>query len=158
MKALTLHQPWATCIAHHGKRVENRTWAPPQSIVGQRIAIHAGMKLDREVLGHKYCGDVCRNRAAGQRRTAEGRRRKGLRCTTTRSDVLRALRRGPWRTAREIHAALPERQPAPSFGSIATLLSGLVASGVVQHCGAKKNRRYALAGERRAMRPEARAA
>lgn len=49
MKALTLHQPWATCIAQHGKRVENRTWAPPPSIIGQRIAIHAGMKLNREV-------------------------------------------------------------------------------------------------------------
>lgn len=46
----------------------------------------------------------------------------------------------------------------PSFGSIATLLSGLVASGEVQHCGAKKNRRYALASERRALRREARAA
>lgn len=49
MKALTLHQPWATCIAQHGKRVENRTWAPPQPIIGQRIAIHAGMRLNREV-------------------------------------------------------------------------------------------------------------
>ena len=49
MKALTLHQPWATCIAHHGKHIENRTWAPPQPIIGQRIAIHAGKKLDREV-------------------------------------------------------------------------------------------------------------
>lgn len=49
MKALTLHQPWATCIAQHGKRVENRTWAPPSSLIGQRIAIHAGMKLNREV-------------------------------------------------------------------------------------------------------------
>lgn len=49
MQALTLHQPWATCIAQHGKRVENRTWAPPQFIIGKRIAIHAGMKLNREV-------------------------------------------------------------------------------------------------------------
>lgn len=45
MKALTLHQPWATCIAQHGKRVENRTWAP-HAIIGQRIAIHAGKKFD----------------------------------------------------------------------------------------------------------------
>lgn len=48
MKALTLHQPWATCVALHGKRVENRTWTPPDSILGQRIAIHAGKKLDSE--------------------------------------------------------------------------------------------------------------
>jgi activating signal cointegrator 1 len=49
VKALTLHQPWATCIAQHGKRIENRTWAPPPYLIGQRIAIHAGMKLNREV-------------------------------------------------------------------------------------------------------------
>jgi len=42
VKALTLHQPWAWAIAHAGKRIENRSWRPPASIVGQRIAIHAG--------------------------------------------------------------------------------------------------------------------
>lgn len=46
MKALTLWQPWSWAIAHAGKRVENRTWAPPASVIGQRIAIHAGKKLD----------------------------------------------------------------------------------------------------------------
>lgn len=110
----------------------------------------------RNVSGHKYCSEVCRQRACGRRRTAEGRRRKGLRCTTTRSDVLRALRRGAWRTAREIHAALPPRDPSPSFGSVATLLTELVAGGVVRHCGAKKHRRYALAEERRSC-PERKA-
>lgn len=44
MKALTLHQPWSWAIAHAGKRVENRTWAPPASVIGQRVAIHAGLK------------------------------------------------------------------------------------------------------------------
>lgn len=47
MKALTLHQPWAWAIAHADKRIENRSWRPPASIVGKRIAIHAGLKLDR---------------------------------------------------------------------------------------------------------------
>jgi hypothetical protein len=42
MKALTLINPWAQAIAHWGKDVENRTWAPPASLVGERIAIHAG--------------------------------------------------------------------------------------------------------------------
>ena len=42
MKALTLHAPWAFAVAHLGKRVENRTWQPPESLIGQRIAIHAG--------------------------------------------------------------------------------------------------------------------
>ena len=48
MLALTLWQPWATCIAHHEKRVENRTWAPPASLVSKRFAIHAGKRFDRE--------------------------------------------------------------------------------------------------------------
>lgn len=50
MKAMTLHQPWSWAIAHAGKRVENRTWAPPASIIGQRVAIHAGLRLDKLAL------------------------------------------------------------------------------------------------------------
>jgi len=42
LPALTIHQPWAWCIAHSTKRIENRTWAPPQSVFGKFIAIHAG--------------------------------------------------------------------------------------------------------------------
>ena len=41
-RALTLWPEWAYAIAHLGKRVENRTWEPPASLIGQRIAIHAG--------------------------------------------------------------------------------------------------------------------
>lgn len=33
MKALTIKQPWATLIMHHGKDVENRSW--PTSFRGQ---------------------------------------------------------------------------------------------------------------------------
>ena len=43
MKALTLIQPWAWCITHAGKRVENRTWPPPAPLLGERFAIHAGV-------------------------------------------------------------------------------------------------------------------
>lgn len=50
MKALTLIQPWGGLIATGVKRVENRTWHPPNGIVGQRFAIHAGAKLDRETI------------------------------------------------------------------------------------------------------------
>ncbi len=42
MKAITLHQPWASLIAHGVKDIETRFWAPPRSLIGQRIAIHAG--------------------------------------------------------------------------------------------------------------------
>lgn len=47
--ALTLQQPWATCIAHHGKDIENRTWLPHQRVIGQRIAIHAGKRYRRDI-------------------------------------------------------------------------------------------------------------
>jgi hypothetical protein len=39
---LTLQQPWATAIRDLGKRVENRSWRPPDRFVGEVIAIHAG--------------------------------------------------------------------------------------------------------------------
>lgn len=40
--ALTLWPEWAWAVAHLGKRVENRTWAPPRWAMGRRLAIHGG--------------------------------------------------------------------------------------------------------------------
>lgn len=54
-RALTLHQPWATVIAHHGKRLENRPWKPFASIIGKRIALHAGKVFDPTVA--MFCKD-----------------------------------------------------------------------------------------------------
>jgi hypothetical protein len=48
VKALTLIQPWAYAIEALGKRIENRTWRPPDTILGFRIAIHSGKKVDRD--------------------------------------------------------------------------------------------------------------
>lgn len=42
MKALTLKHPWAFAVAHLGKDVENRTWAPPRALHGEFFAIHGG--------------------------------------------------------------------------------------------------------------------
>ena len=46
MKALTLHRPWPWAILHldppKAKRIENRIWAPPMSVIGEVIALHAG--------------------------------------------------------------------------------------------------------------------
>jgi hypothetical protein len=50
VKALTLIQPWAGLIATGVKLVENRTWHPPGKLNGQRFAIHAGAKVDRETI------------------------------------------------------------------------------------------------------------
>ncbi|MFA4132565.1 MULTISPECIES: ASCH domain-containing protein [unclassified Brevibacillus] len=46
MKAITIHQPWATLIALGEKRFETRGW--PTNYRGQ-IAIHAAKKVDKEI-------------------------------------------------------------------------------------------------------------
>lgn len=45
MKALTLHQPYATLIAAGLKRFETRTWAPPDGL--HQVAIHAAKRIVR---------------------------------------------------------------------------------------------------------------
>lgn len=50
MLALTLWQPWATIVAAGHKLIENRRWAPPSTLIGQRFAIHAGQVYDREAV------------------------------------------------------------------------------------------------------------
>jgi hypothetical protein len=47
MHALTIKQPWAGCIAHLDKRVENRRWPCPHRFIGQRIAIHSAAAVDK---------------------------------------------------------------------------------------------------------------
>ncbi|MBD1917186.1 MULTISPECIES: hypothetical protein [Cyanophyceae] len=47
LKAITFHRPWAYAIAHLGKDIENRSWACPLA-TGSVIAIHAGLKYDRQ--------------------------------------------------------------------------------------------------------------
>lgn len=52
MRSLTLHRPWTDAIVSmpepHAKRIENRSWRPPQRLVGEHIAIHAGQRYDVE--------------------------------------------------------------------------------------------------------------
>lgn len=45
VKALSLHQPWASLIAAGAKTIETRSWPPPKSIVGQPLAIHAAKRV-----------------------------------------------------------------------------------------------------------------
>lgn len=47
MKALSIKQPWLYCITDLDKRVENRTWKPPNWIIGERIALHASKSFDK---------------------------------------------------------------------------------------------------------------
>lgn len=48
MKAITIWQPWATLISHGAKPYEFRGWHAHKSIIGQRIAIHAGTRQMRK--------------------------------------------------------------------------------------------------------------
>ena len=56
MRALTLHQPWASLIADGRKAVETRSWAPPVALLGERIAIHAGKVVDKYYADDWYAG------------------------------------------------------------------------------------------------------
>jgi hypothetical protein len=49
-RALTVVQPWAHAIVHLGKDIENRSWKPPETLIGKRFAIHAGCKCSAEAL------------------------------------------------------------------------------------------------------------
>lgn len=60
MKALTIKQPWASLIMFGGKDIENRDWAAPRSLIGQRIAIHSSKKLDE--MEFEDAVDMCRAR------------------------------------------------------------------------------------------------
>ena len=56
MKALTLHQPWASLIADGRKAIETRSWPPPRTLIGKRIAIHAGKEIDRPLFDRWLAG------------------------------------------------------------------------------------------------------
>jgi len=47
VRGVTIRRPWANLVARGSKRVENRTWRPPAKSIGRRIAIHAGLGIDR---------------------------------------------------------------------------------------------------------------
>ena len=42
---LSVKQPWADLVVTGMKAVENRRWAAPRHVVGERIVIHAGKLL-----------------------------------------------------------------------------------------------------------------
>lgn len=58
MKALTLTQPWATLVMLGQKRIETRGWPAPDSMAGQRLAIHAGKNL-APVGGERGLRELC---------------------------------------------------------------------------------------------------
>lgn len=70
--ALTVHQPWAWSIVAGHKPVENRTWSPDRSLLGQFFMIHASQEIEsraidlvRELTGAEEIGWL--NPVAGTR-------------------------------------------------------------------------------------------
>jgi len=47
MRALSFLQPWLHAVLRLGKNVENRTWQPPQAMIGQVFALHASKGWDK---------------------------------------------------------------------------------------------------------------
>jgi hypothetical protein len=47
-RALSFLQPWLWAMMYAGKDVENRSWVPPKSIIGTRIALHASKGIDED--------------------------------------------------------------------------------------------------------------
>ena len=58
MRAITLHQPWASLIAGGYKTTETRGWPAPESLVGSRIAIHAAKRTSRPSEWNAQVGDI----------------------------------------------------------------------------------------------------
>lgn len=52
MRALSLWQPWGSAVACGIKTCETRSWAPPDSLIGQPLAIHvAKTKRGMDLIG-----------------------------------------------------------------------------------------------------------
>lgn len=45
MKALTIYPEFVWAICYLGKCVENRVWAPPEAMIGERFALHSGAHI-----------------------------------------------------------------------------------------------------------------
>jgi len=53
MRVMSLWRPWSFSIFHpseNAKSIENRSWAPPIALIGQRIALHDANKFDVSAL------------------------------------------------------------------------------------------------------------
>ena len=59
MRTFSVRQPWASLICSGVKDVENSTWAPPVSAIGEKLLIHAsGKKVSEEeirLLPFEWC-------------------------------------------------------------------------------------------------------
>ncbi|WP_198297480.1 hypothetical protein [Deinococcus sp. DB0503] len=133
MKAITLRHPWAFCVAHLGKPVENRDWTDayaeriglPETL-GETIAIHGGapVRPGRSEAWEQHCLEVAYigkrilpndpaavdhlqawNARMGRRPTYEDLVTPGIVAVTTLTHVTRASR-SPWAVKGQLHLLL----------------------------------------------------
>ena len=45
-RVLSIRQPWAWAIFELGKDIENRSWKPPNYVIGSRLLIHAPLRAE----------------------------------------------------------------------------------------------------------------
>lgn len=50
LPAISIRQPWAYCILHLGKDVENRTWNLPEKYIGKDILLHTGKGVNAKAV------------------------------------------------------------------------------------------------------------
>ncbi len=61
MKAMTIWQPYAGLIAAGFKRYETRSFRPPASLIGQRIAIHAAARPCKRMEFGRIVDSLCKH-------------------------------------------------------------------------------------------------
>jgi hypothetical protein len=48
LKAISLWAPWGSLMADARKKIETRSWRPPAWLIGQPVAIHQTMRVDKD--------------------------------------------------------------------------------------------------------------
>lgn len=111
MKALTIWQPWASLIIAGAKPYEFRGWRAPQSLIGQRIVIHAAAKkIDRDETEALYHILLHRERSPGLKLAA-------AESCLHPEQALPILKRAWW-------PELPDHDPLPMSSGIGTAIVG----------------------------------
>lgn len=105
--ALTLLNPWAHLIAHDTKRVENRTWLPPESLT--RLLIHAGKGWDDDGGWRSLAPDIAGVQPSAVVAVAD----LAHACTISRYVDQVACDCGPWAMPGQYHWALANVRTLP---------------------------------------------
>lgn len=111
LPGLSFWRPWTDAILRGPKRCENRSWAPPKTILGKLIALHATARYDAgdwpmpggwkpPTKADSRSDDVPRRPCRSSEPRARQRRARSQRCPSASSakyaDRIGTLDRDPW--------------------------------------------------------------